>query len=242
MTTGVLQLGSRQVGPLVPAFEGWSRPGRENRHRREQRNAASQLLDSPGFSRRAAGAAPRQAWQRPLTLPIGSTTQPDDAYPWPQSPQSGGKVRGGSRRMTPPMMDRKARVEADVIFFRSPIKRLIDCRGLVEQLIDRVETRVGRVGACAYAGRHIPKVLFDTSVWACHPGRPAAAERPWWTVEDVSGRRQEGVIRDTTSIGGLAELLDYKDGPLRGRGNVAGSNTRNSDRSHECVFASGPVW
>jgi hypothetical protein len=80
------------------------------------------------------------------------------------------------------------------------------------------------LGACAYASRHILKVLFDTTVWACHPGRPAAAERPWRTVEDVLGRRQEGVIPDTTSIGGLDELLEYKDGLLRGRGNVAGSN------------------
>jgi len=102
--------------------------------------------------------------------------------------------------MTPPMMDRKARVEADVIFFRSPIKRLIDCRGLVEQLVNRVDTSVGSLGACAYAGRHILKVLFDTSIWACHPGRPAAAERPCRTVEDASGRRQAGVIPETTSI------------------------------------------
>src|SRR5713101_6672748 len=123
MTTGVLQLGSRQVGPLVPAFEGWYRPGRENRH---QRDAASQHLDSPGFSRRAAGASPRQAWQRPLTLPIGSTTQTVDAYPLPQSPQSGGEVRGGRRRMTSPIVDRKARVEPDGILFRPPISKRLD--------------------------------------------------------------------------------------------------------------------
>ena len=126
--------------------------------------------------------------------------------------------------MTSPIADRKARAEAAVIFFRSPIKRLIDCRGFLEQLINRVETRVGSLGAGAYAGRHFLKVLFDTSVWACHPGPPATAERPWRTVEDVSGRRQEGVIPDSASIGRLDELLGYRDGPLRGRGNVAESN------------------
>ena len=93
-------------------------------------------------------------------------------------------------------------------FFRSPIKRLIDSRGLVEQLINRVETRVGSLGACAYAGRHILKVLFDTSSGlAIQVGLPRLSARP--TVEDVSGRRQEGVIPDTTSIGGLDEPLDY---------------------------------
>ncbi len=107
--------------------------------------------------------------------------------------------------MTLPMTDRKARAEADVISLFSNL----DCRGLVGQLINRFETRVGSLGACAYAGRHILKVLLDTSVWACHPGRPVAAERLWPTVEDVSGRRQEGVIPDTTSIGGLDEPLDY---------------------------------
>src|SRR5229473_8408306 len=126
MTIGVLQLGSRQVGRLVPAFEDWSRqsPGEPPSARAARR--ASQHLDSPGFSRRAAGASPRQAWQRPLTLPIGSTTQTVDAYPLPQSPQSGGEVRGGRRRMTSPIVDRKARVEPDVIslFSNQTIDRL----------------------------------------------------------------------------------------------------------------------
>ena len=56
----------------------------------------------------------------------------------------------------------------------------------------------------------------DTSSKCCstHPsglaiqvGLPRLSARP--TVEDVSGRRQEGVIPDTTSIGGLDEPLDY---------------------------------
>jgi len=52
-------------------------------------------------------------------------------------------------------------------------------------------------------------------------GRPFGPARP---ADDVSGRRQEGAISDTSSIGGLDALLEYKDGFLRGRGNVAGSN------------------
>lgn len=140
--------------------------------------------------------------------------------------------------MTAPMTDRKARAEADVISLFSNL----DCRGLVGQLINRVETRVGSLGACAYAGRHILKVLLDTSVWACHPGRPVAAERPWRTVEEVVvgdkkvlfpiPPRSEAWISSST-----ARTVPFAEGVT-----WRGPTTRSSGRSHECVFASGPVW
>src|SRR5204863_9991250 len=78
-----------------------------------------------------------------------------------------------------------------------------------------VEPRVRRRGASAYAGRHILSVLFNT----CCSAGPFVR-----LADDVSGRRQAGAISDTSSIGALDALLEYKDGFLRARGNVAGSN------------------
>ena len=80
-----------------------------------------------------------------------------------------------------------------------------------------VEPRVRRRGASAYAGRHILSVLFNT--W-CSAG--PLVRLVWPTTSRVGDRKV--FISDTTSIGGLDALLEYKDGFLRGRGNVAGSN------------------
>jgi len=118
---------------------------------------------------------------------------------------------------------------------------LIDCRGLVEQLINRVETRVGSLSACAYAGRHILKVLFDTCLWglAIRVGMPQRTADAG-LVEDISA--EEGVVPDPSSIHGSDELLRRRTVLFVEGVTWRRPITRSSDRLHECAFASGPVW
>ena len=54
--------------------------------------------------------SPVQPWQRPLTLPIGSTIQPVDARPLPQSSHNrGDDVSAANQRVTSSIADRQAR-------------------------------------------------------------------------------------------------------------------------------------
>jgi hypothetical protein len=66
-------------------------------------------LPAGGLSGRAAGEPSTQPWHRPPTRPNGSTIQPVDACPLPQSAQRGGPARAANRRSMSPAGDRALR-------------------------------------------------------------------------------------------------------------------------------------
>lgn len=98
-----------------------------------------------------------QPRQRPLTLPTGSTIQPVDAYPLPQSAHSRGAAGGSNQRMTSPTANRKACQAGLPATTASTVAAADDIRGNVREVI---------VSPCAGLSIHSAARAAQTAI--CH--------------------------------------------------------------------------